>query len=263
MASSRSSHATRRCWPANAASLSEVREAPEGTEYFSILGIKLVVYVVLLGALGFVIRRARALSGSVLHRGGGTTRATGRGASIADSGGDTAVLVDVPAPPAPSYSPRGLRLLLATLGVGAAVVVLCVNLLNTVHLTIEALPAPAPDSLAHTDGVAPIFSKVEVTKAPGAGGWDVTLSLTDLHTKNPVRGVVVTVSGTGPGGAVYDSVDFTDLGQGAYRGRVPGPAGRWDLVAIAAARAGSDVPPTQQSFAVEFGSDAKPTQGTP
>lgn len=213
-------------------SWADVREAPDAKAYFATLAVKLVVYVAMLAGAGLIVRRAR----------------------------------EVVAAQATTAPPRPVRWIPAAVAGGGAVVLLCVSLLGTLHLRIEGAATPVPDPLTadHAGTVQPLFSKVGA-KAVGSNGWDVTFTLTDLHTKHPVSGVLVSVTGTAPGGAAYGPVDFGRVGRGQYRGRVAGPAGAWELFAVAVAPAGKDVPPTQQSFRLQLGPKTtdSPTGGLP
>lgn len=230
-----------------------VLDLPDAKPYFYTLAVKLTVYVLMLIAAARIIRRAQGLAEGPDPREPRIERPAGEHGC-----GATAVLVESPPVEA---KPAKRFLAPVAFGGGAALVLLCVSLLTSLHLKIEGTQPPPPDPLTaeHVEGAAPAFTKVVIAGA-GANAWDITLTLADLHTQVPVSSVVVTVTGNGPDGAKIGPEDFTNLGEGRYRGRVSGPPGGWDLSAVAVDRAGG--PPTQQTFTVRLPPDAPSTRAS-
>jgi hypothetical protein len=250
-------HSTPYPAPFLSAPLGDVVDLPYAKPYFLVLAAQSVGYALMLVAAAAIIRRARS-DGAAL----GDPRIDSPVARPGPRATTSAVLLESPyAATAPA---KRFVLAPATFGAGAAVLLLCVGLRSSLHAKIESAPPPPPDPLTaeHVAGAAPAFTKVAVAGA-GANAWDVTLTLSDLHTRTPVTSVLVSVTGEGPGGAKSGPTDFVELDNGGYRGRVSGPAGSWELHAAAVNGSGGDVPPTQQSFDLQLTNPPPPAASGP
>jgi len=87
--------------------------------------------------------------------------------------------------------------------------------------------APGRPALAHQGGALQVnLAKMTVTPA-GPSMWHAVLLLQDQDSGTPAWGMDVTLSGTGPAGAVLAPVRLTGDGKGDYDGHFEGPAGAW------------------------------------
>src|SRR5204862_2350232 len=82
-------------------------------------------------------------------------------------------------------------------------------------------------ALAHQGGALQVnLARMTVTLA-GPSMWHAVLLLQDQDSGTPAWGMDVTLSGTGPAGAVLAPLQLTGDGKGDYAGHFEGPAGPW------------------------------------
>lgn len=96
-------------------------------------------------------------------------------------------------------------------------------------------------ALAHQGGALQVnLAKMTVTPA-GSSMWHAVLLLQDQDSGAPAWGMDVTLSGTGPAGAVLAPLRLTGAGKGNYEGHFEGPAGPWTFAVHADPTPGGQV----------------------